>query len=128
MPFADIMVHVGVVLEVQSSGGYAQGEPAEVEPVPKQTIDCFLQLPRGADEDEEAPRGRRKITRPTLMYEPFDILGGDFTLKAEDLIDITAPELTGPDPVRWQVVGDAEPFARPGDLIGSRSYLRRVED
>ena len=128
MPIGDVTVHVGVVLETESSGSYAQGEPAEVKPVIKQTIDCLLQIPRGGDEDSDAPKGRRKITRPMIIFEPFDVLGADFSLAAEDSILITAPELTGPDPVLWQVVGDPTPFAPPGDVIGYEANLRRVED
>lgn len=129
MPLASVLVHVGVPV-VETAGErpeYVEGEPETTRPVDGSPFDCLLILPRGGDEDE-IPRGRRKVKRPVILFEPFDVTGADFELRAEDRVKVTAPELTGVDPVLWQVEGDPTPMAKPGFLVGYEAALKRVED
>jgi hypothetical protein len=77
----------------------------------------------------------RRIIQPTLLYEPFRADGSAVGLRAEDELDVTAPELNlaQGDPagraVRWQVVGAPQPLGRPGDdPVAVQATLRRVEE
>lgn len=88
---------------------------------------CFLQIP-GGEEDGSTPRGRRQIKRPTLLFRPRDLLGDVIALSNADELLIVAPNLTGPDAVRWQVVGTPEILSAPRRLKGFQARLKRVED
>ena len=88
---------------------------------------CFLQLP-GGEEDSSSPRGRRQIKRPTLLFRKKDFAGDVIELSNTDELMILAPLLTGPEAIRWQVVGTPEYLAAPRRLIGFQARLRRVED
>jgi len=127
MPLGDITIHLAVPQLPVASGDYAQGEPATVVMTPGVAFDCFLQMPTGSAEGD-APKGNRRVKPATLKYEPFDIEGGPVDVRAESEVLVTAIELTGPDAVRWQVIGDPLPYAPPGDVIGYEAQLRRVED
>lgn len=126
MALGDVLVHSAYVLRPVQSGARIEGEH-DVEDEEGTPFDCFLILPRGGQESN-APRGRRTITRPTLLYEPEDQLNGVVELDSTSKLMVTAEELTGPDPVEWQVDGDPTPFARPGELIGFEVNLKRVSD
>jgi hypothetical protein len=108
------------------SGERIEGE-RDVEPFTGVPFGCFLQVP-GGEEDSSTPRGRRQVKRPTLLYRPKDALGELIDLAATDELLILAPLITGPGPVRWQVVGSPEPLAAPRRRVGFQARLRRVED
>lgn len=139
MPYDDVLVHRATpVAAMQVTDGedeYIEGEPDEdwiegepdVDEVPGTPFDCCLFLPQGTE--QAAPRGRRTITRPTLLLAAEDDEGLPVLAAAELLLDIVAEELTGPTPVRWQVDGDPQPFGKPGtSIIGSQVALKRVRD
>jgi hypothetical protein len=88
---------------------------------------CFLQLP-GGEEDSGTPRGRRQVKRPTLLFNARDLIGEVIELSNADELLVEAPLLTGPDPVRWQIVGTPEYLASPRRLVGFQARLKRVED
>jgi hypothetical protein len=69
------------------------------------------------------------VRRPLLLLSALDEDGQPVAVSSADLLDITAPELTGPSAVRWQVDGYPQPFGKPGEsIIGSQCNLRRVDD
>lgn len=126
MPIGRVTVHTAVPVVATEAGEWIEGEK-EVVDTSGTPFNVLLQLPTGGSE-EVVPRGRRTIKQPQIIYEPFDVTGGELTLSAEDELEVTAPELTGPDPVKWQVDGDPTPLAKPGFLIGFLARLKRVED
>jgi hypothetical protein len=121
-----VLQHLAVPVESTEAGGeWAEGERtrADEQPVPERAFNCALFLP--SPNEETTARGSRRVKRPQLLVGPAD--GGQ--LSAEDKLDVTAPELTGAEPVRWQLEGDPQPAGRPGRR--PRVYvvnLRRVED
>lgn len=125
MPLPDVCVHPARVVEWRKTGQKIQGEQ-EVQPVPGQSFMCFLILP-GA-KPVENPWSRKVVTQPTILFTPFDVTGAPFELKRSVEVFITAPELTGPDEVKWYVDGDPEPFAKPGLRIGSQVGLRKTRE
>jgi hypothetical protein len=130
MPLGSVLLHVGVPLREQPTEEdpeYVEGEPATTEPTEGAEFDCLLIFPRGGDE-ETPPRGRRTVKRPVILYEPFDVAGADLVLKAEDQVKVTAEELTGPEPVTWQIDGEPTPMAKPGFLVGIEAALKRIDD
>lgn len=127
MPLGNVLVHVGIPQREESTPEYVEGEPASTEPTPGTPFDCFLIFNRGGSE-EESKKGSRVIQRPSLLFEPFDVTGADFMLKASEKVEITAPELLGADAVLFQVDGDPTPFAKPGFLVGYEAALKRVRD
>ena len=115
--------------EVKDGDGdvvWREGEPevADVSPdgPPGPTFDCLLILP-GAGQQVETPRGRRTVKRPTLLHEEEGL-----ELNSASLLDVVAEEVTGPDPVRWQVDADAVPLALPGWYVGGMVFVKRVDD
>jgi hypothetical protein len=127
MALGDKTIHPAVPVEPKKSGEWVEGrrQVAEDEGPP---FHVLLQLPTGGTEDSTVPRGRRVIKQPQILYEPFADDGSEVELKAADELLVTAPELTGPNPVRWQVDGAPTPLAKPGFLIGWLARLKRVED
>lgn len=115
--------HTATRVSTVEDGPRIQGE-REAKPERGEPFGCFLQIPRGS-EDQGSPRGRRNIKRPTLLCPPSDAAAA---LKAEDELEIVAPNLTGPNPVKWQVVGTPEYLSAPRRLKGFEFTLRRVED
>lgn len=98
-----------------TAGEWRQGRRVEGKaPVPEQAFACCLFLPAASEEEADTTR-RRTVKRPELLFEPFDLADAPIDVSAEDELDITAPELTGPDPVRWMVSGDPQPAGPPGD-------------
>lgn len=126
MPLGRVTVHLAVPIAPVQSGEWVEGR-REKKDEPGTPFDCLLQLPTGGSE-EAVPRGRRVIKQPQILYEDFDHAGAELAIDAEDELEITAPELTGPDPVKWQVDGAPTPLAKPGFLIGYLARLKRVED
>lgn len=118
--------HTATPVIYVEAGERIEGE-RDVEPVTGVSFGCFLQLP-GGEEDNSSPRGRRQVKRPTLLYRARDFVGDVIAVAASDDLLIVAPLITGPDAVRWQVVGDPEPLASPRRLVGFQARLRRVED
>lgn len=105
---------------------WIEGEPGDApEPVDGPAFPCFLFLPLGTE--EPGPRSR-KITRPTVMWDPAEVAGDDPSADGELLI--TAPEyapVTGGAAVRWQVEGSPQPFGPPGGpLVGVQASLKQV--
>lgn len=119
--------HTAIPVYSIQSGERIEGEH-DVEEVKGTPFGCFLMLPGGGEEDSASPRGRRQIKRPTLLMRATDSLGERINLSPADELLIEAPNVTGPDPVRWQVVGTPEPFTPPRRLIGFQARLKRVED
>lgn len=98
-----------------TAGEWRQGRRVEGKvPVPAEEFACCLFMPPPAEEEANTTR-RRRVKRPELLYEPFDLADNPVNVSAEDELDITAEELTGPAPVRWMVVGDPQPAGPPGD-------------
>lgn len=110
------------------SGTWIEGEPGDgPEPVDGPQFPCFLFLPLGT----EAPGPRsRKITRPTVMWDPAEIAGGKDP-RADDELFIVAPELApvlGAGSFRWQIEGAPQPFGPPGQpVVGVQANLKRVD-
>lgn len=116
---------------------WIEGEPGIEGPtgVRGTPFPCVLFLPLGS-EDEGQPRSR-KVTRPTLMFEPFDFDGAPVEPpSAEDELLIAAPELAAsfeqaegeePGTGRWQIEGTPQPFGPPGRVIGYQATVKQVE-
>lgn len=110
-----------------TAGGWIEGEPTK-GPVATDvgTVPCYLFLPLGTEDDAQ-PR-RRKLSRPTVMWDPAEVVGDRPT--ADHELWITAPELvsaTGAIEVRWQIEGDPQPFGAPGEtVIGAQATLKRL--
>ena len=118
MPYADVLVHSAQpVAYVASTGPAIEGDRDLDERLGVPFACClFLPLP-----GEENRRGRQ-VREPTLM------MPGTAAVTNEMRLRITAPEVTGPDAVEWQVLG-VQPFGRPGaPLKGKQATLRRVDD
>lgn len=126
MPLGTVTVHRAVPIEARKSETWVEGQRA-VDREKGIPFSVLLQLPTGGAE-EVVPRGRRTVRQPQILYEPFDDEGNDVLLSAEDELEVTAPELTGPEPVCWEVDGEPTPLAKPGHLIGYLARLKRVED
>jgi hypothetical protein len=128
--YGDNFPHTASVIDFRETGARVQGEK-EVKPFPGTPFACFLILPQGGAE-QQLPRGRRTVTRPTLLVALEDDAGAPVVISSAAKIDVTAPELAqfldGLETVRWEVDGDPTPFARPGDPVGSMVNLKRVRD
>lgn len=110
----------------ENSSEWIEGEPGDgPEPVDGLSFPCFLFLPLGTE--EAAPRSR-KVSRPTVMWDPAEVVGD--APGADDELFITAPEyaaVLGVGTVRWQVQGDPQPFGPPGGpVVGVQANLKRV--
>ena len=119
MPYPDVLVHTA-----QSVAEVAGHTPPRVEGDYDVTEErgtpfaCCLFMPLPG----EADRRGRTVVEPTVL------LPGHVSVARSERLLITAPELTGPDAVEWQVQG-VQPFGKPGNpLIGRQATLRRVED
>lgn len=127
MPLGTICVHTATpVTEVESDdeATWAAGEP-EKTVTTGEAFPCVLFLPLGKREDT---RGRQ-VREPTLLWEAFNEEGEPMVpVKENDELLILAEELTGADPVRWQVNGEPQPFGPPGEVIGYQATLIRVSD
>jgi hypothetical protein len=118
MPYADVLVHSAApVALVEGTGAPVEGDRDLVEQVGAAFPCClFLPLP-----GEENRRGRQ-VSEPTIL------LPGSVSVSRLERLRITAAEVTGPNPVEWQVVG-VQPFGRPGSpLVGQQATLRLVLD
>lgn len=107
---------------------WIEGEPGDAgEPVDGPQFPCLLFLPLGS-EDSSQPRSR-KITRPTVMWDPADV-AGDAPRASGELL-ILAAELApvmGAPAVLWQIDGEPQPFGPPGEtLVGMQANLKRVD-
>ena len=118
MPYPNVLVHDAVpVAWVDDDEPRIEGD-RDVERVQGTPFPCclFLDFP-----GEENRRGRQ-------VREPTVLLPGDVTVERTERLLITAPEVTGPAAVEWQVQG-VQPFGKPGHpLVGQQATLRRVED
>jgi hypothetical protein len=118
MPYDGVLVHSAApVALVDGPDPPVEGDRDLIEQVGTAFPCClFLPLP-----GEENRRGRQ-------VREPLILLPGNVTVSRLERLRITAPEVTGPDPLDWQVQG-VQPFGRPGSpLVGQQATLRRVED
>jgi hypothetical protein len=128
MPLGTVLVHTATVKSTvvdPDEETWVEGEPDEKE-VTGPVFACFLQLTTTSE--EQSPMRRRRVEKPTLMYEPEDEEGNEFSLAPEDELLIVAEELTGTDPVLWQVDGEPTPMAPPGYVVGYQAKLKRVVD
>lgn len=128
MAYDDVLQHEATpLITLTDPVNWIEGDPDEDE-VPVTPVPCALFLPLGG-EDNQTPRGRRSIRRPTLLLAQEDLLGDPVELSTEDRLSILAPELTGPEPLTWQIDGHTQPFGRPGEEpIGKQVIVKRVED
>lgn len=123
------LVHTAVPIVSSEDGEWIEGE-TDVEPIDGTPFPVLLQLPN-ANPEENVPRGRRTITQPQMLYEPFDVNGGEVELTAEDEVKVTATELArvlGTETTVWQVDGDPTVLAKPGFVVGFLARLKRVKD
>lgn len=132
-----VLVHVAtpLVYADDATADWAEGEPGEAAtPAEGPTFPCVLFLPTG--QEEANPYRPRKITRPTILFEPSrpddwdDEPGTAITVSADDELLIGAPELAawaGSDNARWQIDGAPQPFGPPGRVIGVQATLKAVE-
>lgn len=126
MSYEDALAHRAIPVGTVTAGNWIEGDPDEEEDAGT-GFDCALFLPMGGEQNP--PRGRRAVRTPTLLLAPLDDRGELVTVSPEDQLDITAPEITGPSALRWQVNGFPQPFGPPGEpIIGSQVTLVRVED
>jgi hypothetical protein len=125
--FEDALEHVAVPRVTVEQVGWIEGEPEEDRDRPGIPFACVLFMPLGPE--QSASRGARVVKRPTLLCSYLDHDGNVVSLSPKDKLDVTAPKLTGPDPVRWQIDGSVQPFGPPGDeTIGSQVILKRVDE
>lgn len=113
---------------VEAGAEWIEGEPGDgPEPVLGPLFPCFLFLPLG--QEEPGPRSR-KVSRPTVMWDPAELTGDHPSAEGELLIE--APEyapVTGAGAVRWQIEGAPQPFGPPGGpLVGVQATLKQVQD
>lgn len=127
MPIGNVCVHTATPVAASESDDestWAAGEPDRTT-VTGESFPCCLFLPLGKREDT---RGRQ-VREPTLLWEAFNEEGEPMVpVRESDELLILAEELTGPDPVRWQVNGDPQPIGPPGQVIGYQATLIRVSD
>jgi hypothetical protein len=129
MAMGHALVHTAVPRVSSEEGEWVEGE-RDVGPKDGTPFPVLLQLPTGGSE-ETVPRGRRSIQQPQILYEPFDVEGGEVTLTAADELKVTAEDLKGAlggATTVWQVDGDPTPLAKPGQLVGYLARLKRVKD
>jgi hypothetical protein len=125
MAYADVLVHTARPVREEETGPKVDGRPS-TEPVEGTPFDCCLFLPAPS---AEAERQGRRVKRPQLLMATHDRAAQPVAVSAEFRLLVTAPEVTGAEPVLWQVEGDPQPFGKPGEpLIGQLAILRRVED
>jgi hypothetical protein len=147
MPLGDVTVHLATPVSTEQGTDpkdWIEGEPDEVQ-VAGTSFEVFYMHGPGASE-ENAPRGRRKIEGPTIIYEAERNDGEFVSLVAEDEVIIDPAE----DEDLWQVLGgagqvvtidgvgipgvlfqangDPEPFQPPGEVLGFQARLKRVLD
>ena len=135
-----MLVHVATPVEYvegDEAGEWIEGEPGAEGPTPEKGVafSCVLFLPIGT-EDEGQPR-RRKVTRPTILFEPEDVNGGAMDPPSADHeLLIAAPELAAsfeqaagepPGTGRWQIEGTPQPFGPPGSVLGYQATVTQVE-
>jgi hypothetical protein len=147
MPLGDVTVHIATPVSTEQSTDaeeWVEGEPDENE-VAGESFDVFYLHGRGAAE-ENAPRGRRKIEGPTILFESERDDGEFVVLAAEDEVIIDPADdddlwavlggtgqvvTVGDDQIPgilFQVDGDPEPFQPPGEVLGFQARLKRVLD
>lgn len=117
------------VLAADDEGEWEAGERgAGAAPQPGVAFACMLFLPAGVEEAN--PFRPRNITRPTLLYEPTNVAGGDVELRMEMELTLVAANEAPPARAllegRWQVDGDPQAFGPPGRTIGMMTNLQRV--
>lgn len=106
---------------------YIEGEPTSTKPTAGTPFDCLFLVIRGGRE-QGVPKGTRTISQPVILFEPFDINGADFRLKASDKVLIRAEEHFGDEAVLFQVDGPPTSMAKPGFMVGYEATLKRVDD
>lgn len=153
MPLPDhVLVHTAVPLEYDepqsTPAEWIEGEPGPFgggEPVQGVPFPCVLFLPSPGGETPNQYRPR-VVEVPTVLFNPARTLdrgavpgdapaspadGSPIALARESELLVYAPELapwTGGEPVRWQLVGVAQPFGPPGSVIGVQAEVRQVLD
>ena len=118
MPYADVLVHTAQ--PVEEAAGHTpprvEGDYDVVETLGP-PFPCCLFMSFTSESDR---RGRTAV-------EPLILAPGDVRLERTQRLRITAPEVTGPDPVEWQILA-VQPFGKPGAaLVGKQATLRRIE-
>lgn len=128
MGISYVCVHKAVPVtraESTDPSKWAAGEPDETTEEGAE-FDCCLFLPLGPQ--RENTKGRQ-IREPTLLWDALDEEGEPIPqVRINDELLITAPELTGPTAVRWQVLGEPQPLGPPGWVKGYQATLARVSD
>lgn len=120
-------------MEGTPSSTWVEGERGTVGPseFTGTAFPCVLFLPQAPEQNEAAVSWKpRTVTRPTLLFDPLDVVAGQMPGKDHDLL-ISAPDLaafTGGDAVIWQVDGAPQPAGPPGRPIVVVAILKRVRD
>lgn len=136
MALRDVLRHTAVPYGKTETGAWVEGEFVPTDDTPRTAFRCalFLPVPGSESTTPPYPTGRR-IVQPTLLYEPRDTAGGMVALSAEDELGVVAKELNvaqgraATTEVRWQVLGDPQPFGRPGSpVVGFQATLQRVAE
>lgn len=134
MPLASVLAHTATPIRRSAGGTWIEGEFVPNADAQGTPFAAALFLPQPTGEQTATVTWGRRVTEPTLLYEPFDQAGGTVGLNAEDEVLVVAPEINeaqgkpADTSVLWQVVGDPQPFGRPGaPVVGLQATLRRVE-
>lgn len=135
MPLGSVLVHRAIPYRRTAGGTWVEGEFVPGAVTPGTAFACVLFLPQPGEQPGEATTRGRQVIEPTLLFEPYDVAGAIVGLDAEDELGIVAPELNRAQGVpeateiRWLVVGDPQPFGRPGaDVIGFQATLRKIDE
>lgn len=120
---AHVMKHQANVVTREEAGDVVEGEQS-AEPTLGPMFKCLLQLPNATS---SRPYGKQ-LDQPAVLFETKASNRTKIVVVDANTLKILAPELTGPDPVEWEVDGDPEPLAPPGRVIGYQAKLKRVSD
>jgi hypothetical protein len=129
-----ILAHTATPLTYEEGPGteWVEGERGTApEPVQGVPFACILFLP-GPGGEQQGPARMRAVQEPTMLYNAVRDDNSPVELTDETELLVSAPELaafTGGATVRWQVVGDPQPFGPPGrTIVGVQATLRQVRD
>lgn len=133
---ARILVHRAETLLDRAAAPlvWVEGEPTEgtvdVSASPATSWPCVLFVPQTGETSEAQRSWRpRAVQRPTVMWNPGDVVGDQPGKDAR--LAITAPELapwTGAERVVWQVDGLPQPAGPPGAPVVVVATVKQVVD
>ena len=122
MAYGDVLQHSGRIVRTTEGANWVAGEPDTNDDQPAgEPFPCCLFLPLASD--TPVPRGTRRVTQPTLL------LPSGLDLNKADKLEVTAPQVTGPAAVLWEVDAGPQPFGPPGnETVGAQCVVKRVEE